>query len=243
MASAPVPPAPSAAAPPVPASAADASAPKRRGRPTAERIAAIEQAILAAGLGLFLELGYEATTMEAVAERAQVSKGTLYARYPGKEALFRKVIEDRQALWSQIAGAQDHLLPSQLAPRLRHHARSLRRKFDLPEFLEISRMIRSAAVIFPDIATFWHEIGTSHFHRFLARDMAETVGEIPGRTLDWDFLANLFLHGFAGWYTTESASRPVGEEEAAAYADKVIEAIVALIGLPDDKGELPACNP
>jgi AcrR family transcriptional regulator len=55
-----------------------------RGRP---RDPGIDDAILEAARGLLVELGYAATSMEAVASRARVSKPTLYLRYPTKGAL------------------------------------------------------------------------------------------------------------------------------------------------------------
>lgn len=44
--------------------------------------------IIAAATELFLEVGYTATSMDAVAKRAQASKTTLYSRFPSKEQLF-----------------------------------------------------------------------------------------------------------------------------------------------------------
>ena len=46
------------------------------------------EAILDAGWALFLERGVEAVPMEAIAARARVSKGTLYAAFADKTALF-----------------------------------------------------------------------------------------------------------------------------------------------------------
>ncbi|MFM7336263.1 MAG: TetR/AcrR family transcriptional regulator [Tabrizicola sp.] len=48
-----------------------------------------EQRILAAAQALFIQHGYRATRMEAVAKAAGVAKATLYSRYPDKDALFR----------------------------------------------------------------------------------------------------------------------------------------------------------
>lgn len=42
---------------------------------------------------LFADRGYEGTSIEAVLERAGVSRGSLYHHFPGKERLFEAVIE------------------------------------------------------------------------------------------------------------------------------------------------------
>jgi AcrR family transcriptional regulator len=48
--------------------------------------------LLEAALALFGEKGFAATRTEEVAQRAGVSKGTLYLYYPSKEELFKAVI-------------------------------------------------------------------------------------------------------------------------------------------------------
>lgn len=50
------------------------------------------QELLAAALELFVEKGFAATRIEEVAQRAGVSKGTLYLYYPSKEELLKAVI-------------------------------------------------------------------------------------------------------------------------------------------------------
>jgi AcrR family transcriptional regulator len=60
----------------------DATAACRRpGRP---RSAEADEAIIAATLDLFAELGFDGLTVEGVAVRAGVSKATIYRRYPSK---------------------------------------------------------------------------------------------------------------------------------------------------------------
>lgn len=59
------------------------------------------QELLEAALALFVEKGFAATRSEEVAQRAGVSKGTLYLYYPSKEELFKAVV--RQKLSNLIA--------------------------------------------------------------------------------------------------------------------------------------------
>jgi AcrR family transcriptional regulator len=59
------------------------------------------QELLEAALALFAEKGFAATRTDEVAQRAGVSKGTLYLYYPSKEELFKAVV--RQNLTSLIA--------------------------------------------------------------------------------------------------------------------------------------------
>src|SRR6266516_5218409 len=67
---------------------ADALPPLRQAQ-----IAHTEQRILAAATELFLADGYPATTLEAVARRAQVGARTVYVRFGTKAALFKRVVD------------------------------------------------------------------------------------------------------------------------------------------------------
>lgn len=194
----------------------------RRGRPTLDRIAAIDTAIREAALSTFLDLGYEAASMDAVALGSGVSKGTLYARYESKELLFRAILEDELKRWSQRAGQQDHLLPEELEPRLRHHARTLIEVFGWPEYQRIVRLLGAAMPTLPDLARHWEEIGTKRYLKFLADDMAKAAG---GDDVDWDFYARLFLFSISGWNHADGAARSAREEGGIAFADRVVDVI------------------
>jgi len=63
--------------------------PGRRGRPANE---ALGQKIVDAATQLFVELGFQATTMEKVAQRAKISKLSIYRHFENKEALFSAAI-------------------------------------------------------------------------------------------------------------------------------------------------------
>jgi len=66
----------------------------KRGRPTAGSEVARLQALLAAAEKLFMEQGFGASSMEAVAKEAGISKKTIYCFFDTKEALFDAVMKD-----------------------------------------------------------------------------------------------------------------------------------------------------
>lgn len=206
------------------------SSTSRRGRPTADRALAIDAGIRAAALDLFLDAGFEATSMDAIAARAPVSKGTLYARYENKQQLFRAVMEDELERMSEEAGANDHLLPPELAPRLRYHARTLFETYNRPRFRAFGLLIDSALRTFPELEADWQELGTGRYLRFLADDIGKAT-DAQGLPLeDRDFLANLFLHSITGHHRSEAGWRPSSEVETLAFTDRVIETILLVIG-------------
>lgn len=60
-------------------------------RTQAERTEATTSALIDAARTLFAEDGYEATSLDAVAARAQVTKGAVYHHFDGKRSLFAAV--------------------------------------------------------------------------------------------------------------------------------------------------------
>jgi AcrR family transcriptional regulator len=129
-----------------------ARVPRRGGRPTSEQAARLDHAVREHALELFLERGFEGTTMDAIAEAAGTTKASLYARYAGKEALFQKVL-----IWA--VRRPDWPVPESPPPSfddlevaLRAIARSaLRRALD-PAMVQLSRIAVEQAARFPDVA-------------------------------------------------------------------------------------------
>src|SRR5271157_5680242 len=67
--------------------------PRRGGRPSREEAALLGERILDVATELFLAEGYGATSIEAVAQRARISKRTFYHRFSDKAALFGAVVQ------------------------------------------------------------------------------------------------------------------------------------------------------
>lgn len=65
------------------------------GRPRAGDVKKLNGNILAAAGELFLQHGFDAASMDAIAARARISKRTLYSRYMDKSSLFDAVIYDQ----------------------------------------------------------------------------------------------------------------------------------------------------
>jgi AcrR family transcriptional regulator len=104
----------------------------RRGRPANE---ALGQTIVDAAYELFVELGFQATTLDKVAQRAKISKLSIYRHFENKEALFSAAMAARcqqfvpQAFFEGVDGsAEDQLMAagsSLLRTLLRSDVRSV----------------------------------------------------------------------------------------------------------------------
>ncbi|WP_308170487.1 TetR/AcrR family transcriptional regulator [[Mycobacterium] fortunisiensis] len=64
----------------------------RRGRPTRTEAQELDRRVREAAVEAFLESGYAATSMDAIARAAGITRKTLYARYPDKRTAFLDVI-------------------------------------------------------------------------------------------------------------------------------------------------------
>lgn len=64
----------------------------KRGRPTKDLASDVQARILDAAQQLFLEKGYRSASIDDIARLAPASKPTIYAHFPGKEALFAAVV-------------------------------------------------------------------------------------------------------------------------------------------------------
>jgi AcrR family transcriptional regulator len=114
------------------------------------------QQLLDAALVLFVEKGFAATRAEEVAQRAGVSKGTLYLYYQSKEELLKAVI--REHLGSRIAAG------AALAERHRGPMADLLREVFSRWWLEmldsptsgVFKLIITEVRNFPDLAEFYH---------------------------------------------------------------------------------------
>jgi AcrR family transcriptional regulator len=117
------------------------------------------QELLEAALSLFVEKGFAATRSEEVAQRAGVSKGTLYLYFPSKEELMKAVIH--HTLSADIANGRQTLLDHQgsateaLTELLPAWWETV---FDSPSS-GVFKLILNEVRNFPDIAEFYaHEV-------------------------------------------------------------------------------------
>ena len=123
----------------------------RGGRPTRAEALRLSRRILDVATQLFLAEGYESTTIEAVAERAGISKRTLYHRFEDKSALFTAVVHDiieqirPPAGVPLIEGANLHEVLHRLASMILRAALA-------PPALALHRLIMAESARFPELA-------------------------------------------------------------------------------------------
>jgi TetR/AcrR family transcriptional regulator, mexJK operon transcriptional repressor len=131
----------------------DRIVPSRRGpgRPTRGQAEARHAEMLDTALDLFLEHGFELTTIEMIAARVNMTKRTIYARYPDKASLFRAAVQraiERQIVPARVlAGFDDE----DLAATLEAIARLRISQVMTPDGLRLQRIINTESYRFPEI--------------------------------------------------------------------------------------------
>ena len=125
---------------------------RSRGRPSPEQAVALREAFLGAALKSFLEHGYAATSIEAIARDAGVAKITIYRQFENKEALFREVVHRavssaRETMQATLvrSGADERQVLLDLVERMYLSATEA-------QTLALLRLVIAEAVRFPELA-------------------------------------------------------------------------------------------
>jgi TetR/AcrR family transcriptional regulator, mexJK operon transcriptional repressor len=203
------------------------SAPVRRmGRPPKKKAGEIEEAIFSAAKELFLSVGYEATSMEAVAQAAGVSKRTLYIRHSTKEALIKSVVEDRIRTWSDEASSRNSEVPEEFPESLRRHAQTFVHMLANPEVQQFDRLIATTAHRFPEIAETFYHVGYNYEVGFLTEEIVKGTRNDPVPPKDPRRAAVQLLSMIQGWRRTEETVRTISPAEAAEFASQAVDVLL-----------------
>lgn len=139
--------------------------PKRGGgRPTRAEAARRQAHLIEVATRLFMERGFDATSIDAIAEAAGMSKPTVYARYRDKRELFEAVLRERIARWiaplAAAAEAQaDREGPEDVEAALDDLSRTMLAYGQTPGAAMLKRALVAQALQFPDLARLAHEEG------------------------------------------------------------------------------------
>ncbi|MEJ1979070.1 MAG: TetR/AcrR family transcriptional regulator [Acetobacteraceae bacterium] len=171
---------------------------------------------------MFMERGFDATTMDAVAEGAGVGKATLYALYRDKEALFADVFRRQVSrllapldpLAVQVGPADD------IEDALYRIGHALLLCALTPEVVAINRILSAQARRFPDLARLAYEEGWNRGLDVVGSVLSRlaAAGNIP--IAEPELAADMFLCLVLG-RTTRMAAFNLPLPDDAALAQRV----------------------
>ena len=193
--------------------------------------------ILDAATALFFTAGYGATTIEAVAKRARISKRTFYHRFDDKPALFSAVVHrtiDRMRPPSSVPlldGADLHEILQRLAGLILNAAVSA-------PAIALHRLIVAESARFPKLAAVVTEQGGADEAIALIAGVLERESRAGRLALDAPlFAARQFLHMVIAWPQSRAMGlgKPMTAAELEAWAGNVVN-----LFLNGCRGWLPA---
>lgn len=165
----------------------------RAGRPTRSQAEARHAQLLDAALDHFLEKGFEQATIEAIASSVNMTKRTVYARYPEKASLFRAAV--RRAI--ERLDIPDEQFRAATAGDIEQTLANLAwlrvNRVMTPAGLKLQRIINTESHRFPDIFMTYYDLAVLPVIDFLAKLLQEETSAGRLAVTDPEMAANVFL--------------------------------------------------
>jgi AcrR family transcriptional regulator len=155
----------------------------RTGRPPRELAGEVESRILDAARRVFLERGLAGASIDEIAELACAGKPTIYARFPGKEALFSAVVMRKVA--ANVAGfANVAPAGATIEERLASVGAAVLQRILSGDTVGLVRLSIAEARRFPDLASSVHRMALERGLQAVGRLLAEAaqsdeLGHLP----------------------------------------------------------------
>jgi TetR/AcrR family transcriptional repressor of mexJK operon len=208
----------------------------RRGRPANETL---RQTIVDAAFELFVELGFQATTMDKVAQRAKISKLSIYRHFQNKEALFSAAIAARchqfapQALLERVNGsAEDQLMAM---------GSSLLRTLLSPDVSGVEAMIMADKTNQKSLSKLHYEAGPTHvlaqIEALLRQLHAKAILKVPDPLQSARLFAALFKGSDLLLTARFDEARAKDDNEIESYCRSAVAMFLAAHGGSDARGE------
>jgi TetR/AcrR family transcriptional regulator len=143
--------------------------------------------LLAAALDLFVEKGFAATRAEEVAQRAGVSKGTLFLYFPSKEELFKAVV--REHIGGTIRDAFGELasFPGTSSELVEFLMLQWWERYGNTKASGISKLMMSEANNFPELAEFYQQEVIIPGHQLIEKVIQRGITSGEFRQVDVEY--------------------------------------------------------
>ncbi|UZW54185.1 TetR/AcrR family transcriptional regulator [Sphingobium sp. JS3065] len=149
------------------------------------------KAILDVASRSFLEYGYAATTMSAIAAALGGSKGTLWSYFPSKEALFAAFLEDATTAYhARLAEILD--VDDDLERTLRTLGLNLLTTITSPDNVALYRLVVSESGRFPEMGALFYQYAPGQTRRLVTDFMERAMDRGLLRRADAERAARTF---------------------------------------------------
>ena len=190
------------------------------------------QAAVQAAIDLFLEQGYERTSLQQVARRADVSTAPLFKRYQTKASLFEAMVE---AFWTVEDECGDTIPAGNPRAGLRKIGLDYADRMRAPHMAAVYRLIIAEALRFPDLGRMLFDKGKGPYLGWLNTYLKAEVkaGELV--ELDIPNISRAFLATIAGqvfWPELIVPGCGGAEADVRAVVDQAVAMVLATYTKP-----------
>lgn len=195
------------------------------GRPSQEEAVRRDARLVEIAAAMFMERGFDGTTIDAVAEAASIGKATLYARYRDKGALFAAVVQRQIDRWLSV-NAPDLPGPgARVEDVLLAMGRRTVAAILIPEAIAINRIVTAQAIRFPELAHMSHREAWQRSNASIAAVLDHFARDGQIVVEDGEMAADLFLSLVVGRLSRLAI---LGIAIDPAQVDRRVEAAVSL---------------
>jgi len=201
----------------------------RRGRPANE---ALRQTIVDAACELFVELGFQATTMDKVAQRAKISKLSIYRHFENKEALFSAAMEAHCHPFATQALVED--VDGSAGDQLKAVGASLLRTLLSPDVRSVEAMVLADKTNQKSLSKLHFEAGPAHvigqIEALLRQMHAKGILKVPDPLRSARLFAALFKGSDLLLIARFDEERAEDDNEIESYCRSAVEMFIAAHG-------------
>ena len=211
-------------------------------RPKATARDTRRQAILAVAREVFMQDGYAAASMSAIAARAGGSKGTLYNYFPSKEELFCAVIQDecdlkQAALFDDLQGDGEDVAEVLRAVGRRYMSTVLSERT-----IAFTRAVIAESSRFPELGRVMNEAGPRRGRERLAVYVKQQMDTGRLRRDDPDLAVEQFCDMCLGRFYRQRLMNVTGPPSEAEIAANVEGAVGVMLAAYGPSGAVDACQ-
>ena len=207
----------------------------RRGRPPNQ---ALGQTIVGVASELFVELGFQATTLDKVAQRARISKLSIYRHFENKEALFGAAIAAHCHQFAPLALVEG--VEGSAEDQLMAVGASLLRTLLSPDVRSVEAMIMADKTNQKSLSKLFYEAGAAHvigqIEALLRQMHAKAVLNVPDPLRSARLFAALFKGSDLLMIVRFDQARAEDDNEIESYCRAAVAMFIAAHGGNDHAG-------
>ena len=207
-------------------------------RPPSRRVAGQDpvkrQQILDGANRVFMQVGFDAASMNDITREAGVSKGTIYVYFENKEDLFGALIDrERSAIFASLAETLD--AGGSVRETLTRFGTLLAERMTTVYVTRAQRMVIGVSERMPELGKRFYDTGPDsgkvHLIRYLERQIAAGTLAIPDVKLATQQLFDLCVGGLSRSCIFGVREEPPGADEIAHVVDSAVAMFLARYGV------------